>query len=52
MVKPADRKEAVDYLEKAYEASDRRCCRVLRLNRSNYRRRSRKDEQAFLRMRI
>jgi len=52
MVRPADRKEAVDYLEKAYEASERRCCRVLRLNRSIYRRRPRRDEQAFLRMRI
>jgi putative transposase len=49
---PADRKEAVDYLEKAYDASERRCCRVLRLNRSIYRRRPRRDEQAFLRMRI
>ena len=52
MVRPADRKEAVDYLEKAYEASERRCCRVLRLNRCIYRRRPRRDEQAFLRMRI
>jgi putative transposase len=52
MVRPADRKEAVDYLEKAYDASERRCCRVLRLNRSIYRRRPRRDEQAFLRMRI
>ena len=52
MVRPADRKEAVDYLEKVYEASERRCCRVLRLNRSIYRRRPRRDEQAFLRMRI
>ena len=52
MVRPADRKEAVDYLEKVYEASERRCCRVLRLNRSIYRRRPRRHEQAFLRMRI
>ena len=52
MVRPADRKEAVDYLEKSYEASERRCCRVLRLNRCIYRRRPRRDEQAFLRMRI
>jgi len=49
---PADRKEAVAYLEKAYEESERRCCRVLRLNRSLYRRQPKKDEQAFLRMRI
>lgn len=52
IVRSADCKEAVDYLEKAYEASERRCCRVLRLNRSIYRRRPRRDEQAFLRMRI
>lgn len=32
--------------------SERRSCRVLRLNRSLYRRKSTKDEQAFLRMRI
>ena len=40
------------YLEKAYKASERRCCRVLRLNRGLYRRQPKKDEQAFLRMRI
>ena len=50
MVRPADRKEAVVYLEKAYAQSERRCCRVLRLNRSLYRRQPKKDEQAFLRM--
>lgn len=32
--------------------SERRSCRVLRLNRSLYRRKPTKDEQAFLRMRI
>ena len=52
MVRHADRKEAVDYLEKVYEARERRCCRVLRLNRGLYRRQPKKDEQAFLRMRI
>jgi hypothetical protein len=33
MVRPADRKEAVVFLEKAYAQSERRCCNVLRLNR-------------------
>ena len=49
---PADRKEAVLRLVKAYAQSERRCCRVLRLNRGLYRRQPKKDEQAFLRMRI
>jgi hypothetical protein len=37
MIRPAARKQAVDYLEKAFEASERRCCCVLRLNRNIYR---------------
>ncbi|MBP2642941.1 MAG: transposase [Firmicutes bacterium] len=32
--------------------SERRSCRVLKINRSLYRRKPKKDEQAFLRMRI
>ena len=42
----------VKYLGRTYAVSERRSCRVLRLNRSLYRRKPKKDEQAFLRMRI
>ena len=52
MVGPADRRDAVGYLQAAYKASERRSCRVLRLHRSLYRRRPKRDEQAYLRMRI
>lgn len=40
------------YLEAAHGASERRGCKVLKLNRGSYRRKPKRDEQAFLRMRI
>ena len=52
MVKPADRREAVSYLEDRYEMSERRSCSVLKIYRSAYRRKPTRDEQAYLRMRI
>jgi len=52
MVKPADRREAVGYMQTHYQASERRSCHVLRIYRSAYRRKPTKDEQAYLRMRI
>ncbi|NLI14368.1 MAG: IS3 family transposase [Peptococcaceae bacterium] len=51
-LKPAIKKDMVKYLGQTYAVSERRSCRVLKLNRSLYRRRPKRDEQAFLRMRI
>jgi len=42
----------VKYLQRTYAVSERRSCKVLKVNRSLYRRKPTKDEQAFLRMRI
>jgi putative transposase len=52
MVEPADRREAVVYLQAAYQTSERCCCRVLNLHRGLYRRKPMRDDQAYLRMRI
>jgi putative transposase len=52
MVRPADKREAVQYLQEHYSVSERHSCGVLRINRSAYRRQPTRDEQAFLRMRI
>lgn len=42
----------VKYLQDAYEVSERRSCKVFKINRTAYRYKSKKDEQAFLRLRI
>lgn len=52
MVRPADRREAIEYLEAQYAVSERRSCSVLKTHRSAYRRKPQRDEQTFLRMRI
>lgn len=52
MVRPADRKEAVIYLEEHIKIRERRSCRVLKVNRAVFRRQLTRDEQAFLQMRI
>ncbi|MBU7006583.1 hypothetical protein [Phosphitispora fastidiosa] len=52
VLKPAAKRDIVVYLQSAFEVSERRACRVLKINRAGYRRRPIKDEQAFLRMRI
>jgi len=52
MVRPAEKREAVKYLEDQYRVSERRSCRVLKIYRSAYRRQPKRSEQAFLRMRI
>lgn len=52
MVRPADKREVVEYLESQYEVSERHSCQVLNIHRSAYRRQPQRDEQAFLRMRI
>lgn len=51
-MRPADRKEAVKYLEEHFKVSERRSCRVLKINRTVFRRQPTRDEQAFLRKRI
>lgn len=52
MVKPADRREPFKYLLETYGVSIRRCCRLMMVHRETIYYRSRKDPQAFLRMRI
>lgn len=42
----------VKYLQQTYRASERRACRLLKYERSSYRRQPTKDLQSFLRMRI
>lgn len=48
MVKPAARREAVGYLRKEYEATERRACRVVGLRRSSNRYRSRREQPSGL----
>jgi len=52
MVRPAEKRDAVKYLQERYEVSERQSCLVMRVNRGAYRRQPARDEQAFLRMRI
>lgn len=52
MVRPAEKRDAVKYLQERYEVSERQSCLVMRVNRGAYRRQPTRDEQAFLRMRI
>ena len=51
-MRPARRRELVDFLRTAYRVSIRRACRVLRAAKSSYHYKSRKDGQAVLRKRI
>ena len=51
-MRPARRREPVDFLRKAYAVSIRRACRVLQASKSSYHYTSRKDGQAVLRKRI
>lgn len=50
--KAVDRKDAAIYLLREYGISERRVCAVLRIYRNMYRYKSKKDTQAYLRMRI
>ena len=52
MVRPAEKRDAIKYLQERYEVSERQSCQVMRVNRGAYRRQPTRDEQAFLRMRI
>lgn len=42
----------VGYLQRVYQVSEIRSCKTLNIHRSSYRYKPKKDEQAFLRMRI
>jgi putative transposase len=42
----------VGYLQRVYRVSEIRSCKTLKIHRSSYRYKSRKDSEAFLRMRI
>ncbi|MEI6100425.1 MAG: IS3 family transposase [Eubacteriales bacterium] len=52
VLRPVHRKEMATYLQQGYQISERRSCKVLKIHRAIYRRKSVKDEQVFLRMRI
>lgn len=45
MVAPAQRREAVRYLQQHHGISERRACRVLGLGRSSHRYKGRKNDQ-------
>src|SRR3984957_15931599 len=49
---PARRRQVVEYLHGSYRVSERRACRVTRLNRGTFRYRGHKDPRTALRMRI
>src|SRR6202161_4644205 len=51
-LEPSRRRQVVDYLHGSYRVSERRACRVARLNRGTFRYRGHKDPRTALRMRI
>jgi len=51
-LKPARRRELIDYLRQVWQVSIRRACRVLKARRSTYHYKSRRPSQAALRKRI
>src|SRR5271167_4575434 len=52
ILEPSRCRQVVDYLHGSYRVSERRACRVARLNRGTFRYRSHKDPRTALRMRI
>ena len=52
ILRPAEKRDAVRYLQERFQASEGKGCTVLRINRGWHRRQPNRDEQAFLRMRI
>ena len=52
ILRPAEKRDAVRYLQERFQASERKSCTVLRINRGWHRRQPTRDEQAFLRIRI
>src|SRR6202051_4287812 len=51
-LEPSRRRQVVEYLHGSYRVSERRACRVTRLNRGTFRYRGHKDPRTALRMRI
>jgi hypothetical protein len=52
MVTPAARREAVDHLQSAFEVSERRACAVIGVDRTSFRHRSRRADDAAVRARL
>jgi len=52
VVEPSPKRRVVDHLKCAYVISERRACRLLRLARTSYRYRSRRDPRTALRSRM
>ena len=52
VLRPAAKREVVRYFRQLFAVSERRGCEVAMMHRSLYRYKPKKDEQAFLRMRI
>lgn len=52
MVKPADRREAVGYIQETYSISQRRACGLMRLSKSSYHYQPRPSNDAALRGRL
>ena len=52
ILEPSRRRQVVEYLHGSYRVSERRACRVTRLNRGTFRYRTHKDPRTALRMRI
>lgn len=52
MVKPVQRREAVQYYQTAFRVSERRACRALGFGRASHRYRSTRDPAVDLRMRL
>ena len=51
-MRPSDRKEPGKHLIDTYRVSERRACKILKIHRNQFRMKSTKDRQEFLRMRI
>jgi putative transposase len=52
MVTPAARREAVVHLQRAFEVSERRACAVIGVDRTSFRYRSRRADDAAVRARL
>jgi putative transposase len=52
MLAPPQRGQVVEYLHDSYRVSERRACRVARMNRATFRYRRHRDPRTGLRMRI
>src|SRR5271166_5647211 len=52
ILEPSRRRQVVEYLHGSYRVSERRACRVTRLNHGTFRYRGHRDPRTALRMRI